>query len=188
MSRINRSTKQARDAQLIVGINKDLQGTSSPSSLPLAGKTFTMAALIALVQSRIDLANAVAAARASWIDATAKYKALDAEVTQVVSGLHDYVVNVFGHDSPVLADFGFTPRKKAALTAEAKVARAEKAKATREARGTKGKVQKKAVKGSVQVTVTATPTKVVPVPGTAAAAPAPGTGVSTAPGTGAAHS
>jgi hypothetical protein len=168
MSRSSRSTTQAHDAQVIQGIRKNLQ---TASSLPLAGTTHTPATLTQLVQSRIDAANAVATARAGWLDAVAKYRALSAHVSLVVNGLRQYVINAFGEESPVLADFGFTPRKKAALTTEQKVARAKKAAATREARGTKGKVQKKAVKGSVQVTVTATPTMTVPVPAVAPAAP-----------------
>jgi hypothetical protein len=159
----NRATTQAHDAQVIVGIQKDLKATSS---LPLAGTTYTPATLMQLVQSRIDLANSVANARAAWLDTVAKYKALDAQVTLVVHGLRQYVVNAFGASSPVLADFGFTPLKKATLTPEQKVARAKKAAATRAARGTMGKVAKKAVKGSVEVTVTTTPTMVVPVPAT----------------------
>jgi hypothetical protein len=167
MSKSNRSTTQARDAQVILGIQKDLK---TASSLPLGGTTYTPATLTQLVQSRIDAANAVANARALWLDAVAKYKALSAQVTLVVNGLRQYAVNAFGAESPVLADFGFTPRKKAALTTEQKVARARKAAATRAARGTKGKVQKKAVKGSVEVTVTTTPTMTVPMPVAAPAA------------------
>jgi hypothetical protein len=161
MSPTNRATTQARDAQVIEGIKKDLQNASS---LPLAGTTYTPAALMQLVQSRIDMANAVANAKANWHDAVAKYRALNAHVAQVVRGLRSYVLNAYGESSPVLADFGFTPPKKATLTSEARVAKALKAAATRKARGTTGKKAKKAVKGSVQITVTATPTKVVPVP------------------------
>jgi hypothetical protein len=161
MSKSNRSTTQARDAQVIAGMQKDLKTTSS---LPLGGTTYTPTTLTQLVQSRIDAANAVANARAGWLDAVARYRVLSAQVSLVVNGLRQYVINAFGEESPVLADFGFTPRKKAVLTTEQKVARARKAAATRAARGTKGKVQKKAVKGSVEVTVTATPTMTVPVP------------------------
>ena len=44
----NRSLTQAHDGQGIVGIKKDLQNVPS---LPLAGSTYTMAALAALVQT-----------------------------------------------------------------------------------------------------------------------------------------
>ncbi len=137
---INRTTTQARDGQVIVGIEKDLQNVSS---LPLAGSTYTMAALKQLIQSRIDAANTVVNAKANWHDASTKYKALNTHVTQLVRALRQYVIDAFGASSPVLADFGFTPPKKQELTPEEKVARALKAAATRKARGTMGKKQKK---------------------------------------------
>jgi hypothetical protein len=166
MSKINRSTTQARDGQVIVGIKKDLQNVSS---LPLAASTYTMAALEQLIQSRIDAANAVANAKANWHDAMATYDALNTKVTEVVRGLRQYVINAFGQNSPVLADFGFTPPKKATLTPEQKVAKAAKAKATREARGTMGKKQKALIKGTVSTTAPATsPAAPAPTPAHAA--------------------
>ena len=170
MVAVNRSTTQAHDGQVIVGIKKDLQNVSS---LPLAGSAYTMAALEQLIQSRIDAANAVANAKANWHDASATYDALNTKVTQVVRGLRQYVINAFGQNSPVLADFGFTPPKKVALTPEAAVARAKKAAATRKARGTMGKKQKAPIKGTVLATAPAT-SPVAPAPTLApAATPSP---------------
>jgi hypothetical protein len=193
MSTTSKTTTQAHDAQVIVGIKKDLQNVSS---LPLAGSAITPAALVLLLQSRIDMVNTVANAKANWHDTVAKYKALNAQVTLVVRGLRQYVLNVFGASSPVLADFGFTAPKKTPLTPEQKVVKAQKAAATRKARGTKGKVQKKAVKGSVEVTVSATPTVTVPAPAVTPPAPpaptggnaTPAGGATPAAGSGAAHS
>ncbi len=152
MSRINRSITQAHDGQVIAGIKKDLQNVSS---VPLASSTYTMAALVQLIQSRIDAANTVVNARANWIDASATYETLNTKVTQVVRALRQYVINVYGQDSPVLADFGFTPPKRAALTPDQQVARAQKAAATRKARGTLGKKQKAKIKGTVIATAPA---------------------------------
>ena len=165
----NRSVTQALDGQVIVGIKKDLQNVSTP--LPLAGSTYTMATLVQLIQSRIDAANAVITARATWLHAGEAYNALNTNVTQVVRALRQYVINVFGPGSPVLADFGFNPPRRAALTPEAKVAAAQKAAATRKARGTMGKKQKAKIKGTVPVAGTA--------PATSAAASGPGGGGST---------
>ena len=138
--------------------------------------TYTMAALTQLVQSRIDAANAVANAKANWQEAAATYDALNTKVTEVVRALRQYVINVFGPESPQLADFGFAPPKKTALTPEQKVVKAAKAKATREARGTTSKKQKQAVTGNV--------TGVVVTPVTAPApllAATPGPAVVTTP-------
>ncbi len=184
MSAINRSTTQAHDGQVIVGIKKDLQ---SVTSLPLAGSTYTMASLTQLVQSRIDAANTVANAKAQWHDASATYKALNSQVTQVLHGLRQYLINAFGPASPVLADFGFTASKRTPLTPEQKVARAAKAEATRKARGTLGKKQKAAIKGAVPPTAPAspspapTPTPAVAVPSTPVVVTAPAPAV-TSPG------
>jgi hypothetical protein len=161
MVTINRSTTQARDGQVIVGITKHLQNVSS---LPLGGSTYDMAALMKLVQSRIDAANAVINAKANWHDASMTYKALNTHLTPVVRGLRQYAINAFGQDSPVLADFGFTPPKKVTLTPEQKVAKAAKALATRVARGTKGKKQKAPIKGTVPPTVPASPAAPKPSP------------------------
>jgi hypothetical protein len=155
----NRSTTQAHDGQVIVGIKKDLQNVPN---LPLAGSTYTMAALELLIQSRIDQANKVDAAKASWLEATAAYKALNTQVTQVVRALRQYVINAFGQSSPVLADFGFSSPKRATLTPEEKVARALKAAATRKARGTASKKQKAKIKGTVATTAPATAPPVTP--------------------------
>jgi hypothetical protein len=160
MSQNNRSITQAHDGQVIVGIKKDLQNVSS---LPLASSTYTMATLEQLIQSRIDAANTVATAKANWHQAVAAYETVNTQVTEVVRGLRQYVINVYGQNSPVLADFGFTAPKRAALTPEAAVARAQKAAATRKARGTVGPKEKAKIKGTVTTTAPAIP----PTPPTA---------------------
>jgi hypothetical protein len=176
MAHSNRSVTQAHDGQVIVGIKKDLQNVSS---LPLASSTYTMAALVQLIQSRIDAANAVVNARAQWVDASATYETLNTKVTEVVRGLRQYVINVYGQNSPVLADFGFTAPKRAPLTPEQQVARAAKADATRKARGTLGKKQKAKIKGTVTATApaipptSATPPTVTPAAPPAVVVPAP---------------
>ena len=148
----NRPNTQAHDGQVIVGIKNNLQNVSS---LPLASSTYTMAALEQLLQSRIDAANTVVNARAHWVDASATYETLNTNVTKVVRALRQYVINVYGPDSPVLADFGFTVAKRTPLTPEQLVVKAEKAAATRKARGTMGKKQKAKIKGTVVTTAPA---------------------------------
>jgi hypothetical protein len=150
----NRPTQQAMDAKVILGIQKDLQNAPT---LALAGTTFTPTSLIQLVQSRIDGANAIAAANAAFHAKVAAFEVLNAQVTKVLRGLRQLVINTFGEDSTVLADFGFTAPKKVVLTPEQKVAKAAKAKATREARGTKGPKAKLSIKGTVDTTAPATP-------------------------------
>jgi hypothetical protein len=87
------------------------------------------------------------------------------------------VLNAYGSGSTVLADFGFTAAARKPLTPEQKVARAAKAKATREARHTMGPVQKKKVTGATAAAaaapVPAASTGPAQVANAPAASPAP---------------
>lgn len=145
MATTNRPTTQARDAQIISGIQKNLQHVSS---LPIGGTTLTPDALVKLVQSHIDSMNVVASSQATWHSQVVSNKALSTQLTPILRGLRQYVIGAYGETNPVLADFGFTAPKKRVLTPEQKAAAAVKAKATRAARHTMGKVQKKSVKGT----------------------------------------
>jgi hypothetical protein len=106
-----------------------------------------MTLLTQLVQSRVDAVNAVLAARASLAKAIGTYEALDTKVTPLVRGIRQYVINAYGEKAAELADFGFTPDKRATQTTEEKAAAAAKRMATREARGTTGKKAKSDVTG-----------------------------------------
>ncbi len=167
MSNINRANTQAHDAQLIAGIQKHL--TTVPS-LPLAGSTFAPADLVKLIQSRTDLAATIANNAATWHASLASEQALNAKLTPILRGLRQYLFNNFGATSPVIADFGLTAPRSATKTPEQKAAAAAKAKATRVARNTMGKKQKKDVKGAVKATLVVTPLA-APTP----AAPTPAT-------------
>ena len=166
MTTQNRNDTQAHDAQIIVGIQKDM---SAVSALALAGETFTAASLAALYQSRIDAVHAVTVAKANWHATVAALATLDAKVTSVTQGLKQYVINTYGSTSPVLADFGFTPSKRTTQTPQQKAAAVAKRNATRKARHTMGKNAKKAIHGTVP---TAAPTD----SGAQAPSPAPSTG------------
>ncbi len=168
MSTINRPTTQARDAQIILGVQKDLQHVPS---LQLAGTAYTPDELAKLVQSRIDLSNVIAASRATWHSQVVSGQALSAKLTPILRGLRQYVINAYGETSPVLADFGFTATKKRVLTPAQKAMAAARVKATRAARHTMGKVQKKSVKGTVPTTAPLGDAVQVPAPTPPTAAP-----------------
>jgi hypothetical protein len=142
----NRPSTAAHDAQIIVGVEKDLQNVSQ---IPLDGDTYTPQSLVAFIQSRIDANNKVLTTKAAWADATKTYKALNTKGSAVVRALRSFVVGMYGEQSPKLADFGFTPSKRATQTADQKAAAAAKRKATREARGTTSKKQKSKIHGTV---------------------------------------
>src|SRR3979409_1544989 len=84
-------------------------------------------------------------------------RALRTSVTRVLRGLREHLLNVFGDTSPALADFGLAPPKKPVTTPEKKDAAADKMRATRAARHTMGKKQKKAIKGVVPATAPEAP-------------------------------
>ncbi|MGA2447557.1 MAG: hypothetical protein ABTD50_02645 [Polyangiaceae bacterium] len=191
MNKPNKTTTLARDTQVIVGIQKHLQSTAS---LPLVGSTYAPADLVKLIQSRIDATGQADTTKATWHSTVATNEALNAKLMPVLRALRQYVINVYGATSPVLADFGFAPPKAATRTPEEKAAAVAKALATREARHTMGKVQKKTVKGNVTGIVvtptTSTPNNVAtstsnasPLAVAVSSATAPGAGAAAAPRT-----
>jgi hypothetical protein len=107
-----------------------------------------------------------------------------AKTKAYVDGVKQALQVVLSGSIDGLADFGLTARKVRVLTPEQKAVAAAKAKATRAARGTKGSVQKKAIKGSVTATLVVTPVTSSPPPASppvASAAPAaPATGAAPA--------
>jgi hypothetical protein len=154
MTTDNRSTQLAQDAKVILGIQKDLLNVPT---LSLAGQAITPADLVKLVQSSIDAANAIAPARAKWTAAVQASRASTKKLVPILQGLRAYLVNTYGPTSTVLVDFGFSPTKTVVKTPEVKAEAAVKAKATRKARNTLGKNQKKDIKGTT-VSPVAAPT------------------------------
>ena len=160
ISTITRSEALSNDARCIEGIQNDLTGTPS---LFLSGTPYTPTALIAYLQAHIDAGVALTRAEDTLHLEVQAYKQLTQQVTKVVRALRVWVINTYGEQSPVLADFGFTVAVPAPLTPEQKVAKAAKAEATRVARGTKGPKARLAIKGDV-TGVTVTPIEEVPAP------------------------
>ncbi len=137
----SRITTQAADQRVLEGIS-----TSMPApTLPLGKKVYTQSSLAAVIQSRITLANTIEQSRASWLDAVQQYEKLDIEVRQVVRDLRNAVIAAYGADSPKLADFGFKPPRHVVQTPQEKALAAERRKATRAARRTMGKKQRKQI-------------------------------------------
>jgi hypothetical protein len=89
----SQSTTIEKDEQVLGGIAKDLQ---TMSNLYLGGTTYTPGSLAALIQSRIDAADAVNTTKASWLAAVKTYQAINTEVTPVVRDLRSWVMAAFG--------------------------------------------------------------------------------------------
>jgi len=176
-------TKAALE-QRIRGLVAGTQKHSPNGSLTFGGATYTATALVQLMQSLADALGAVDSAKASWQDALKNATDVRAKVGPVVQAYRTWLVATYGNAPSTLADYGLTPRKAPTpLTAEQKVAKAAKAEATRTARGTMGKKQKKDVKGTVPATAPGTPSTASPpvAPSPAAGAPSQGTPGAAAP-------
>jgi hypothetical protein len=153
----------------------------------MLGSTFTPADITSKLTQIVTLRAAADAAKASSAGKVAAEKQQLPALRAFMSAYTAYVHTAFNSVPDVLADFGLTPKKApAALSAEAQAAAVAKRNATRDARGTKGSKQKKAIKGDV-AGITMTPVKtqiVVPVaPSTSGSTTGVGTPPAPAAGT-----
>ncbi len=141
-----RSVQLVDDQNLIVGLEKHFP----KGSLQVAGKSYTMKEIVSLLKERVAVAQDVKAAQAILHEKVKTEEKQMASTQELVNALRLTVRALVGTTSPVLSDFGMSPRKQApAPTAEELVMRKRKAKATREARHTMSDKQKKAIKGVV---------------------------------------
>jgi hypothetical protein len=165
--------------QLIAGTAKHL---GSATNVTLLGRTYTPADLTAQLQRVGSMHADVDAAKAATETKLAALKAGMTTIRPLMQALVAYVKATYGSQPDVLGDFGVHPKAKKTLTAEEKAAAAAKRKATRVARGTKGSVQKKAIKGDVAgITVTPIKTQVVVSATSAATGTTPAGGTTPAP-------
>ncbi len=177
----NKSSRNQNLRLIIGGVEKHFTN----ASLVLAGQTFTAAQLIQFFQQDIDASDAADKARATWLQLVQAQEDSREKTAPVLRALKGQVFAQFGESqgaSATLADFGYSPRKVAQKTTVTKAEAAGKSLATREARHTMGKNQKKSVKGTVATSTTApSPTNPTPLPSvspaslTSAPAPAPTT-------------
>lgn len=144
MSTPARTITQGKDANVIRGIRAHVP---AGARLHLGGRIFTRAQLEAYVQSRVDQKSRIDKLKAEWLEAIDAYGTLSGDLDVVLADLRHHVIGMFKVDGQELATFGFLPPKKAARTPEQKTVAADKARATRKARGTKGKRQREAIHG-----------------------------------------
>jgi hypothetical protein len=159
---------QAADQKMIDGFNKHAQ---TIPSLIVAGTSLKAADIITVLQTRLSTANAAQSTRGTWQNAVKADKDERAK-TKTLDGVRQALLVALSGSIDALGDFGLSPRKARVLSPEKKAVAAAKAKATRKARGTMGKVQKKGVKGAVTATLVVTP-QAGSQPAVTAPAPAP---------------
>jgi hypothetical protein len=172
----NQATALARVQALIAGMQKHFPN----GQFTLGNMSFTTASLVQTLQSLADALTALNDAHASVKDGVAVLRTTEANVRPVIRACTNYLRATFGDSTAQLDDFGLRALKaRTPLATDKRVVAVAKQKATRVARGTKGKKQKLAVKGDVTgvlVTPVTTPSHASPTASPAAPAP-----VATAP-------
>jgi hypothetical protein len=161
----------AQVKQFIAGANKHFPNGSQP--LQVGGVTSTVAGVTGLMQAFVDNRDAVEVSKAATKAKIETERVQSPAQLAVIRAFETVVRGTFGNSADVLADFGLAPPKaRTPMTAEEKAVAAAKRKATRTARHTMGKNQKKSVQGSVTAKLVVTPA--APSPGSApVASPAP---------------
>jgi hypothetical protein len=142
-----------------------LQGQYQPGDLfALRSGNYTRDELIAEFQKFIAVAEATKGAHNLWRTAVQDERAFEVQVRPLRQGVRSIVVARFGSDGTQLMRFGFTQGKQGKKTATTKAAAVDKTKATRVARATKGKKQRKAIKGTVPATSAPAPAPAIASP------------------------
>jgi hypothetical protein len=145
MPRISQVTKRTRAASIVSGIRKRLP---SAETYKMSGKAYTHEELAAFFQAQVDALDAVHAARAALAAAIAKERAVARSVAARLPLFQNSIGNRLGFTPEVFADFGWQlPKKPGPKTTASKLAGVERARATREARGTMGKKQRLKIRG-----------------------------------------
>ena len=134
-----------KDSKIVEGIENELDPTMV---LHLNGKTFTPAQLAAFVRRRLHLLQRIEKRKARWLSAIAEYTAHDEELKIVLGELRVQVYGLFGRESERVKSFSFSAPKKPVRTEAQKTAAVEKARATRQMRGTKGRKARLKIKGT----------------------------------------
>jgi hypothetical protein len=167
------STYKATKTSLSKRIRDLIAGTQKHTpngSLTLGNVTYAAPALVQLLQGLADALDATDAARARWQDALKNATDARAKVGPLVADYRAWISVTYAGAPSMLADYGVTPRKvRTPLTVDQQAAAVAKRAATRKARHTMGKVQKKDVKGTVTTTVAPS----APASALAGQAPAP---------------
>jgi hypothetical protein len=164
--------------QLVAGIQKNAPNLI----LTIGSQSYTSPQIVTVLQSLVSSSTTVATAKSAWHDAVLANQKVEKQCAPLVSELRQMIELMFSNSESTLAEFGLTPRRaRKPMTTEQRAARAAKAKATREARGTTGKAQKAKLTGNV-TGVTITPvvtTSSAPAAYSASTTPGPSTASAT---------
>lgn len=145
-------TKAERQGQA----RKFLAGTSKyiTKNIVLAGESVSEKDIANAIQASIDAEDACDELRGKLRVQLRASRAATRNAKQLTSSVKRYIITHYGENSPVLEEFGFSPRKVAQRTVAEKAQAVEKQLATRAARHTMGSRQKAEVHGDVSTPAT----------------------------------
>lgn len=156
-------TKSAALAQvqaLIAGTTK----TFPNATLTFGNASVQSSSIIQDLQNLEKAMLALNAAESNAKDAMSALRTLEASVGPLLRAYKRFLLATYGTATQQLAEFGLQPPKaRTPISTETRATATAKARATRAARGTKGKKQKAAIKGDV-AGVVVTPITVSPEP------------------------
>ena len=127
----NRLDQTAAEQKLVDGMSKHEQ---TIPSFVLAGGPVATKDIIAIVQTLIDSAASVDAARANWQSMVKADRDQRDKVKKFMQVLRQALLAAFAGSAETLEDFGLTVRKEHVMTWEQQSAAVAKARATRAAR------------------------------------------------------
>jgi hypothetical protein len=143
----------AQEQTALTGIDKHFP---AGTTVTLGGIQYVVADLKKVLTDDLTALTDTGTQRANLHVAVLAEQQTRAKARSVLKLLRAYIVATNGASSAsVLEDLGYPPPRVTTLTVEAKALKADRMRATRVARGTKGPKQKKAIKGTVEAQITA---------------------------------
>ena len=142
----NKNTALALNQSVIEGVDKHF---AKVKTLTLAGASYTPTTLKALLQAEIDGIKSIDVGRAQVKEQVATHRETQAKAYEARAALRAYILGTAGAKAVgMLQDFGMSaPKPKGRKTVAVKAEAITKSLATREARHTMGKNQKKPITG-----------------------------------------
>ena len=169
----NKTTALALNQKISEGVAKYF---SKVKSLTIGGTTYTPKSLMEVLNAETDASKAVDTTRAQYQEEVATHRAAKASAIALRAELKSYILGTYGKKAvQMLGDFGMNvPKSTGKKTVEAKAQAVAQSRATRAARHTMGKDQKRSIKGVVPSTATTaeTPSSSAPAATPAQVAPA----------------
>ncbi len=144
MSNVNRPIIKTRNTAVSNGIDKHI-----PASISIGSVMYTPPELKAVFTAHNTALDAADALRKQWTDQVQVARAAGEKADEVYLLLRSALIGQYGKQAnATLNDFGMRPPKSTAATTKVKAEAVDKRAATRVARHTMGKVQRKAVTGA----------------------------------------